>query len=115
MSDVIGDMFNAAFDVTLGRAMGDASERTIKRPRQPMPDDVHAALTSRKLIDAYEARPPYQRNDYLGWIARAREPETQRKRLAIMLQELASGSGYMGQPYNAKRSRSAHRPIADKR
>ena len=40
----------------------------LKRPRHPMPDDVRDALSERGLRDAYDARPPYQRNDYLGWI-----------------------------------------------
>lgn len=44
---------------------------------------------------AYDARPDYQRNDYLGWIARAKRPETRQKRLNQMLYELALGSVYM--------------------
>ncbi|MER8388718.1 YdeI/OmpD-associated family protein [Mesorhizobium sp. M1428] len=27
-------------------------------------------------MHAFKQRPPYQRNDYLHWIARARHPET---------------------------------------
>jgi hypothetical protein len=30
---------------------------------------------------AYQERPPYQQNDYIGWIIRARKPETRAKRL----------------------------------
>ena len=73
----------------------------------PMPDAIHEALTSRDLMSAYDARPPYQRNDYISWITRAKRPETQRKRLDVMLRELASGSGYMGLRYDARRSREA--------
>ena len=80
--------------------------RTLKRPILPMPDEIRDALTSRDLIGAYDARPPYQRNDYIGWITRARRPETQEKRLDTMLQELESGSGYMGLPYDATQSRA---------
>jgi uncharacterized protein YdeI (YjbR/CyaY-like superfamily) len=65
------------------------------------------ALTSQDLIGAYDARPPYQRNDYISWITRAKRPETQQKRLDIMLRELASGSGYMGLSYDAASSRRA--------
>jgi uncharacterized protein YdeI (YjbR/CyaY-like superfamily) len=72
-----------------------------------MPDAIRDALTSRSLLAAYDARPPYQRNDYLGWIARARRLETQQKRVGIMLRELASGSGYMGLPYDATARREA--------
>ena len=81
--------------------------RTLKRPIQPMPDAIREALTSRDLMGAYDARPPYQRNDYLSWIARAKRTETQQKRLDIMLRELASGSGYMDLPYDATSGRGA--------
>lgn len=67
----------------------------LKRPRNPMPDDIAARLDARGLRAAYDARPPYQRNDYLGWIARAKRPETREKRLVQMLDELADGTCYM--------------------
>lgn len=54
-------------------------------------------------MDAFESRPPYQRNDYLGWISRAKRPETREKRLAQMLDELAGGDRYMHMAYKAKR------------
>ena len=60
-----------------------------------MPAYVRAALESKKLVAAYEARPPYQRNDYLGWIARAKLEPTRQKRLAQMLDELRRGDVYM--------------------
>ncbi len=44
---------------------------------------------------AYDARPPYQRNDYIGWIERAKRPETRTKRIDQMLAELAAGDVYM--------------------
>ena len=68
---------------------------TLKRPRQTMPSDVRVALESRGLMERYRQRPPYQRNDYLGWIARAVRIETRQKRLAQMLDELATGGLYM--------------------
>lgn len=52
-------------------------------------------MTERGLLEAYRARPPYQQNDYLGWIGRARREETRRKRLVQMLDELAAGDVYM--------------------
>lgn len=66
-----------------------------KRRRNPMPSPVRKALRSRGLMAAYRARPPHQQNDYLGWIAQARLPETRAKRLAQMLAELAGGTRYM--------------------
>lgn len=60
-----------------------------------MPDDIRATLESRGLMAAYEARPPYQRNDYLAWIARARLQATRARRVAQMLDELEGGTLYM--------------------
>jgi len=73
-----------------------------KRPRHPMPPDVRARLTQADLMKAYDLRPPYQRNDYLGWIMRAKRPETRERRLAQMLDELRGGRQYMKMEYNAR-------------
>ena len=50
---------------------------TLRRPLHPMPDFVRKALVERGLMDAYLNRPPYQRNDYIGWIIRAKQEKTQ--------------------------------------
>ncbi len=67
----------------------------LKRPIVPMPHDIRDRLDSAGLRAAYDARPPYQRNDYLSWIARAKRPETREKRVAQMLEELKGGRLYM--------------------
>jgi uncharacterized protein YdeI (YjbR/CyaY-like superfamily) len=67
----------------------------LKRPVQKMPDWVGAALDQSSLRPKYEARPPYQQNDYLSWITRAKRPATQQKRLQQMLDELKQGDVYM--------------------
>jgi hypothetical protein len=36
-----------------------------------MPDFIHSALLKRGLLEAYQNRPAYQQNDYIGWITRA--------------------------------------------
>ncbi len=46
-------------------------------------------------MDAYNSRPPYQRNDYIGWIQRAKLEATRQKRLNLMLDELKRGDVYM--------------------
>lgn len=74
----------------------------LRRAIQPMPADVRAAIDAAGLAAAYAARPPYQRNDYLGWIAGARRPETRAKRLDRMLRELAAGDGYMGMAWRGR-------------
>ena len=75
---------------------------TLTRPRQDMPDIVAEALTTHGLRDAYDARPPYQRNDYLGWINRAKRDDTKQRRLLQMLAELRAGEGYMNMPWRPK-------------
>ncbi len=74
----------------------------LTRPIHPIPDFVRDALVRRELMEAYHMRPPYQQNDYIGWISRAKRRETQEKRLAQMLDELAAGDSYMGMEYHAK-------------
>jgi len=70
-----------------------------KRPRHPMPAFVAQALAERRLQAAYQQRPPYQQNDYIGWILRAKREETRQKRLLQMLDELEKGGVYMGMPH----------------
>lgn len=65
------------------------------RPRYEMPSFIHDALTERGLTDAYHSRPPYQQNDYIGWIRRAKLEATKQKRLNQMLEELEGGKIYM--------------------
>jgi uncharacterized protein YdeI (YjbR/CyaY-like superfamily) len=66
-----------------------------------MPEFVRRALADRNLLDAYNARPWYQRNDYLGWITRAKREETVHRRLDQMLDELERGDLYMKLPYKS--------------
>lgn len=74
----------------------------MKRERYLMPDFIRDALSAKRLTAAYDARPPYQRNDYIGWITRAKLPATQQKRLTQMLDELEKGDAYMKMAYRAK-------------
>jgi len=67
-----------------------------------MPDYIREALESHGLMEAYRARPPYQQNDYIGWITRAKRIETQEKRLNQMLDELEKGDVYMKMAWKPK-------------
>jgi uncharacterized protein YdeI (YjbR/CyaY-like superfamily) len=67
----------------------------LTRAKNPMPAFVRKALNERGLMEAYRARPPYQQNDYLGWIGRAKQEATKLKRLDQMLDELEGGTLYM--------------------
>jgi uncharacterized protein YdeI (YjbR/CyaY-like superfamily) len=67
-----------------------------------MPSFVREALVERDLMDRYQERPPYQQNDYVGWITRAKRVETQQRRLGQMLDELARGDVYMKMAYRPK-------------
>ena len=63
---------------------------------------IRAALRERDLMDAYRERPPYQQNDYIGWITRAKKEETCQRRLEQMLEELEAGDRYMKMKYRPK-------------
>ena len=60
-----------------------------------MPADVMAVLEAESVLADYEARPAYQRNDYVGWITRAAHDDTRQKRINQMVQELRKGGVYM--------------------
>jgi uncharacterized protein YdeI (YjbR/CyaY-like superfamily) len=74
----------------------------LKRPLNPMPDFVREALDKRGMMQQFRSRPPYQQNDYIGWILRAKRTETQQKRLDQMLDELEQGDKYMKMAYHSK-------------
>ena len=84
--------------------MSNADFSNLSRPIQPLPDFVLEAMTERGLLEAYRSRPPYQQNDYLSWITRAKRPETREKRLQQMLDELARGDVYMKMDYKPRQS-----------
>jgi len=67
-----------------------------------MPDFIRQALEENGLMDRYHTRPPYQQNDYIGWITRAKMESTSQKRLDQMLDELRRGDSYMKMSYKAK-------------
>jgi len=80
--------------------MAAAKQSTLKRAKNPMPPFVRETLDGEGLMPAYEARPPYQRNNYLGWISRAKLEATRHKRLRQMLDELRGGTAYMNMAWS---------------
>lgn len=75
-----------------------------------MPEDVAAALVYEALWSAFEERPEYQQNDYVGWITRAKRPETRQKRLRQMLDELRTGGVYMKMKHPPSRRAASGSP-----
>ena len=75
---------------------------TLKRDINPMPTGLRALLIKHGLLKLYNARPAYQRNDYLGWISRAKLEATKEKRINQMLTELKQGDRYMRMRWNPK-------------
>jgi uncharacterized protein YdeI (YjbR/CyaY-like superfamily) len=67
----------------------------MKRQRYPMPEYIRQALDDNNVTSDYVARPEYQKNDYIGWIERAKRQETKAKRLKQMVDELKIGGIYM--------------------
>jgi hypothetical protein len=80
--------------------------RTQFPTKQPMPGNVRAALVKRKLMDAFDARPAYQREDYMKWIATAAGPAAKQQRLDQMLDELDKGGVFKGEPWTPPESRA---------
>ena len=74
----------------------------LSRPVHPMPDYVKKALLQRGLLSGYRSRPPYQQNDYIGWINRVKKQQTKQNRLNQMLDELEQGDVYMKMPYRPR-------------
>lgn len=67
----------------------------MKRQKYDMPKYIEEQLLSHGVMDDYMQRPFYQRNDYIGWIERAKREETKNKRIKQMLEELKIGGIYM--------------------
>ena len=74
----------------------------LKRPLQPMPDDVRERLLREGLMDAFQARPAYQQNNYLGWFTLSKREETRQKHIDQMIDELRDGHLYMGMRYQGQ-------------
>lgn len=74
----------------------------LKRTQYEMPNFIRDALNARGLMELYRSRPAYQRNDYIGWITRAKLEATKQKRLNQMLDELESGGVYMKMKWHPK-------------
>ena len=74
----------------------------LSRPIYPMPDFIDQALEKSGLKTEYKSRPPYQQNDYIGWITRAKRESTRMNRLNQMLEELERGDVYMKMKYTPK-------------
>jgi len=77
----------------------------LHRPKHPMPGFVRKALQDRRLLEAYQRRPAYQQNDYIGWINSAKRRDTKEKRLEQMLGELEAGGVYMKMAHPASRKK----------
>lgn len=67
-----------------------------------MPDAIKTTLEECNLLAAYEARPPYQRRDYLYWITSAKREATRQSRLQQMLTELEKGDVYRKMPWGRR-------------
>ena len=79
----------------------------LKRPLNPMMEFVKEALQHNNLMESFNQRPAYQKNDYLGWINRAKRVETKEKRLNQMLEELKIGGIYMGMKHSASEKKNS--------
>ena len=85
--------------------MNEGDSSSLSRPLYQMPDYVSEALETAELMQAYNDRPPYQRNDYISWITRAKREDTRQRRLHQMLDELETGNVYMKMEWSPQKSR----------
>ena len=69
-----------------------------------LPGTIKNILLAEGLLEAYENRPFYQRNDYIHWITDAKREETRNKRIRQMLEELRAGNIYMNMEYTRTRT-----------
>ncbi len=69
------------------------------KSQHQMPGFVRKALEKHKLVDAFRARPAYQQNGYMGWIAEGKIQALMDKRLEQMIDELTKGNVFKGEPY----------------
>ncbi len=67
----------------------------LRRQPHELPEDVKVALEQNSVRADYDARPAYQRKDYLAWIIRAQHPDLRKKRLNQMLKELEVGGIFL--------------------
>jgi hypothetical protein len=79
-----------------------ARKTELKRPLNRMPAWIRQAIVDAGLMDEYRSRPPYQRNDYLGWIISPKLETTRQRHLGQMLAELAIGNVYMNMPWHGE-------------
>jgi uncharacterized protein YdeI (YjbR/CyaY-like superfamily) len=78
---------------------------SLKRVLHAMPKRIRELLDKKGLMKAYNARPPYQRNDYIGWILGAKQEATREKRVNQMLSELRKGTHYMRMAWTPRKSK----------
>ena len=77
----------------------------LQRPHYTLPAFIRQDLEESGLMETYLEQPAYQQNDYVGWISRAKRPETREKRLLQMLDELETGGVYMKMAHPASRKK----------
>jgi uncharacterized protein YdeI (YjbR/CyaY-like superfamily) len=75
---------------------------TLTRSLNPVPRNLKQNLETKGLWAAYLARPPYQRNDYIGWISSAKLEPARQKRTQQMFDELRQGDRYMKMKWNPR-------------
>jgi uncharacterized protein YdeI (YjbR/CyaY-like superfamily) len=89
------------YDPTREEKVPEASRHrsAIKKQIAELPISIKNLLLAESLYEAYQARPFYQRNDYIHWIMGAKREDTAQKRIAQMIRELRAGNLYMIMEY----------------
>jgi hypothetical protein len=65
----------------------------------PIPGTVQSALAKKHLVDAFQARPDYQRRDYLKAIEHAFGTAAKQKLIDQLVADLEHGKQFQGKPW----------------
>lgn len=91
------------------------SERNLKTELNTIHDFIKDRLVKENVLDKYNKRPAYQRNQYIDWITSAKRETTKEKRLNQMIDELKVGDSFRGEKYNPKKRDITESETKDKK
>ena len=78
--------------------------RVLARPHLPLPADVRHALVGHGVLGAFKERSPYQQDDHIARVNRARVVESRVARVMELVAELQHGDPFMRTAWRARAS-----------
>jgi len=90
--------------IVVNKYISKTEKANLTRKIHPLPSFIDEILRQNNVVTEYKSRPAYQKNDYIGWIMRAKREETQLARIEQMIMELKAGNKYMKMNYDKSSS-----------